>query len=82
MKKRRQFSPEYKARLVLELISGQRSAAEIARKEQLKDALLYEWRAQFLEKAPAVFDSPAVSTEAEQRIAELEQLIGQLTSEN
>ncbi len=82
MNKRRQFSPEYKARLVLELISGQRRAAEIARKEHIKDSLLYEWRAQFLEKASIAFGSPQASTEAEQKIAELEQIIGQLTVEN
>ena len=82
MAKRRQFSPEYKARLVLELISGQRSAAEIARKEHIKDSLLYEWRAQFLEHAPELFTSARADHEQEQRIAELEQLIGQLTIEN
>jgi len=41
MKKRRQFSPEYKTRLVLELISGQRSAAEFEaqrRAEQFKNS--------------------------------------------
>ena len=82
MAKRRQFSPEYKSRLVLELISGQRSAAEIARKEHIKDSLLYEWRAQFLEHAPELFSSARADHEQEQRIAELEQLIGQLTIEN
>ena len=82
MKKRRQFSAAYKARLVLELISGQRSAAEIARKEHIKDSLLYEWRSQFLEHAPVVFDTPQASAEAEQKIVELEHLIGQLTVEN
>ncbi len=79
---RRKFSAEYKARLVLELLSGQRSAAEIARKEHIKDALLYEWRAQFLERASTVFSEPAPSQEAEQKVAELERLIGQLTIEN
>ncbi len=82
MPKRRQFSPEYKARLVLELISGQRSAAEIARKEHIKDTTLYEWRAQFLEHAPQLFSSPRADLDQEQRIAELEQIIGQLTIEN
>lgn len=79
---RRKFSAEYKARLVLELLSGQRSAADIARKEHLKDTLLHEWRAQFLERAPTVFSEPAPSHEAEQKVAELERLIGQLTIEN
>lgn len=82
MVKRRKFTAEYKARLVLELLSGQRSAADIARKEHIKDALLYEWRAQFLERAPVVFSEPAPSHESEQKVAELEQLIGQLTIEN
>ncbi len=82
MNNRRKFSAAYKARLVLELISGQRSAAEIARKEHIKDSLLYEWRSQFLEHAPVVFDTPQASAESEQKIAELEQLIGQLTVEN
>jgi transposase len=82
MVKRRKFSAEYKARLVLELLSGQRSAADIARKEHVKDALLYEWRAQFLERAAVVFSEPAANHESEQKVAELEQLIGQLTIEN
>lgn len=82
MSKRRQFSPEYKARLVLELISGQRSAAEITRKEHIKDTMLYEWRAQFLEHAPELFSSTRADHEQEQHIAELEHIIGQLTIEN
>ena len=79
MPKRRRFIPEYKARLVLELISGQRSAAEIARKEHIKNTMLYEWRAQFHEHAPELFASAHADPEQEQRIAELERLIGQLT---
>jgi len=82
MAKRRKFSAEYKARLVLELLSGQRSAAEIARKEHIKDSLIYEWRAQFVERAPAVFGEPGPNHAAEQKVADLEQLIGQLTIEN
>ena len=51
MGKRRKFSAEYKARLVLELLCGQRSAADIACKEHIKDALLYEWQSQFRARA-------------------------------
>jgi transposase-like protein len=82
MAKRRKFSPEYKARLVLELISGERSAAAIARKEHLKDSLLYEWRAQLIHQAPLVFSPPPAHNELAQQVAELERLIGQLTVEN
>jgi len=82
MAKRRKFSPEYKARLVLQLISGERSAAAIARKEHLKDTLLYEWRAQLIQQAPLVFKRPQTNDEFTQKVAELERLIGQLTVEN
>ena len=82
MANRRKFSPAYKARLVLELISGERSAAEIARKEHLKDTLLYEWRAQLIQHAPLVFSPPHADEELAQKVAELERLIGQLTVEN
>ena len=82
MAKRRKFSPAYKARLVLELISGERSAAEIARKEHLNDTLLYDWRAQLIQHAPLVFSPPPVKDELAHQVAELEQLIGQLTVEN
>jgi transposase-like protein len=84
MKTRRKFTPEYKAKLVLEMVSGQRSPAEIARKEGIKDALLYEWRAEFIRSAPMIFSDSAAKDDSKQadKIAELEQVIGRLTIEN
>jgi transposase-like protein len=63
MAKRRKFTAAYKARLVLALISGERSAAEIARKEHLKETLLYEWRAHLIQHAPVVFSPPQANDE-------------------
>lgn len=84
MKPRRKFTGEYKAKLVLEMLSGQRSVGDIARKEGIKDTLLHEWRAEFIRNAPHVFGAPAAQAEQEQsnRVAELEQVIGRLTIEN
>lgn len=86
MKGRRKFTGEYKAKLVLEMLSGQRSVADIARKEGIKDSLLHEWRAEFIRNAPHVFGvgAPADQAEHEQsnRVTELEQVIGRLTIEN
>ena len=79
---RRKFSPEQKAQLVLEILTGKRSVAEIARKERIKDGMLYEWRAAFLRNAPQVFTAAAPDREHEERVAELEQVIGRLTVEN
>jgi transposase len=84
MKPRRKFTGEYKAKLVLEMLSGQRSVADIARKEGIKDRLLHEWRGEFIRNAPQVFGAPAAQAEQEQsnRVTELEQVIGRLTVEN
>lgn len=84
MKARRKFTGEYKAKLVLEMISGQRSAAEIARKEGIKDTLLHEWRAELIRNAPQAFGMGSAQAEQERvnQVSELEQVIGRLTIEN
>lgn len=79
---RRKFSPEYKAKLVLEMLVSKRSVAEIARAEQIKDAQLYEWRAEAIEKLPLLFSLKTPEQHTSEREQELEQLIGQLTIEN
>lgn len=82
VQKRRQYNLEYKAQLVLEMLTGKRSAAEIARTEKIKDSLLYQWRAEAIEKLPLVFQQKDLPQGQNEREKELEQLIGQLTIEN
>ncbi len=48
MRQRRQFSAEFKARVVLEVLSGQKRAAEVCREHQLKPDLLSRWKADFV----------------------------------
>lgn len=79
---RRKYAPEQKARLVLEIISGKRTVAEIARTERIKDSVLYGWRNDVLEKLPLLFEMKAPDQRQNEREAELEQIIGQLTIEN
>ena len=55
MPRRRSFIPEFKARVVLEVISGSQSAAEACRRYSLKPQVLSPWKAEFLEKAAQVF---------------------------
>jgi transposase-like protein len=54
MQKRRAFSAEFKARVVLEVLSGAKNAAEVCREHQLKPQLFASWKAQFLENAPVM----------------------------
>ena len=81
MNHRRQFSPEFKARVVLEVVSGAKSAAEICREHQLKPDLFSKWKAQFVRDAAHVFQSPEPVDPAQARMADLEQLVGRLTLE-
>jgi transposase-like protein len=81
MRQRRQFSAEFKARVVLDVLSGQKRAAEVCREHQLKPDLLSRWKADFVTQAANVFQGDERSQRAEQRIAELERLVGRLTLE-
>jgi transposase len=81
MKHHRQFNPEFKAQVVLEVISGAKSAAEICREHQLKPDLFSKWKAQFLREASLVFARADQVDPAQARIADLERLVGRLTLE-
>lgn len=50
---------------------------------QVDNKLLYRWKNEMLERLPGVFErGQAESNEAEQRIAELERMVGRLALEN
>jgi transposase-like protein len=57
MAKRRTFTAEFKTQVVLEVISGVKSSAEICREHNLKPQLLSRWKAEFLDNAPKVFEA-------------------------
>jgi transposase len=73
---RRVFAPEFKAKLVLELVSGAASQADLCRKHNLKPQLLAYWKAAVLDRLPTLFQENGQSSQDQLRIAELEQLVG------
>ena len=79
MTKHRSFTPEFKAQVVLEALTGVRSGSEACQHYQLKPDLLSRWKAQFLEGAATVFAREAQNDPALARVAELEPLVGRLT---
>ena len=79
MAKRRTFTPEFKAELVLEVLSGVSSQAEVCRRHHLNENQLSQWKQQFVENASCVFESTKSSSEdSEKRIAHLEHLVGRM----
>ena len=76
---RRQYTAEFKAKVVLQLLTGEKTSAELCRAHKLNANLLNRWRKEFLEQATSIFERETNCDEDEQRIAELERLVGQLT---
>jgi len=81
MVKRRQYSAEFKSRVVLQLLSGEKGLLEASREYGIKDTVLSRWKQEFQERAPQLFEQPKVDNQAEARMAELERLVGRLTLE-
>jgi transposase len=70
-----------KARAVLQVLTGQKSAAQICREFQISESLLSRWKKQFLDGASAVFEKESDPAQDGERVAELERLVGRLTLE-
>jgi transposase len=76
MAKHRSFTSEFKAKVVLEVISGSQSAAEVCRRYSLKPQVFSRWKAGFLDNVARVFQSDEERSQEQVRIAELERLVG------
>lgn len=80
MKQRRRFSIELKSQVVEELLSGMGTPAQLIRRHEISSGLLYHWKEQY---ARGRFDNqPSKEAALEDRVRQLEQLVGRLTLEN
>jgi len=79
MTERRKFTAEFKAKVVLELISGQKGLMQASREYEIKDSVLSRWKQEFVERAPQVFEQAKNVDPQEARIAELERMVGRMT---
>ena len=77
MAKRRNFTPEFKAEVVLEALRGQTSQAEPCRCHNISENQVSTWkRKPFLENTETFFESPEKYSDASSgRIAQLEQSV-------
>jgi transposase-like protein len=82
MGKRREFTPEFKVRVVLELLTGAKSLMQASREYEIKDSVISRWRTEFIERAPGLFvENTQTEHETRRRIAELERMVGRLSME-
>ncbi len=73
---RRSFSDQFKAQVVLELLTGAASQAELCRKHNIQGALIGRWKTTVLERLHTLFQEDAQASAEQARSADLEQLVG------
>jgi transposase-like protein len=86
MEKRRNFTPEQKAKIVIEILREEKTLSEIAAEHEIHPNLLSRWKAEFLSNAGRVFNKETDEVEKikqshEKEKDELLRQIGQLSYE-
>ena len=85
----RRYTAQYKTRIVLEVLQGEKEIGEIAAENNLNPNMVRNWKREFLENASAAFEAPdkaekEAKKKAEAQHKEVSQMlktIGQLTLE-
>ena len=81
MTKRRNFTADFKAQVVLDMITTPKSAGQASREYGIKDSVLSRWKQEFIERSPMLFEQSPVNDDRDQRIAELERMVGRMAME-
>ena len=85
----RRYTAQYKTRIVLEILQGEKELGEIAAENNLNPNMVRNWKREFLENASAAFESldkaekeAKKKAEAQRKeVAQMLKTIGQLTLE-
>ncbi len=78
---RRNHSPEFKAKVALAAVKGEKPLAELAEQFDVHPNQITQWKGQLLERAAAAFGG-GTPTEAPVDLKALHAKIGELTLEN
>jgi transposase-like protein len=80
------YTAQFKFETVLEGLRGEKSVSQICRERDVTESLYYKWRDAFVEQGATVFEREAQQAERVQeqneRIADLERMVGRLALEN
>ena len=84
MKKRKQYSAAFKAKVALETLKEEKTTAEIASQYEVHPTLVNNWRRELLENLPQVFEDGRKKSSDRDQVALTDRLykqIGQLKVE-
>jgi len=84
MSKRKQHAPEFKAKVALEALKGEETAAELASRFGVHPTMIHQWKRALLEGASGVFERGSSKKAAidEEQVKELHAKIGELAVAN
>src|SRR4051812_42495995 len=80
-RRRRSFTPQFKAQVAIEVLSGLKIQADVARQHKLKPELIARWKEIALDGLETLFQGGEQRDQDQDRIAELERMVGRLTME-
>ena len=75
----RKFSAEFKAKVVIDILTNGKSLGQASREYGIKDSVLSRWKQEFIDRAPSLFENSSVADDRDRRIDELERMVGRLT---
>ena len=82
-RKRRNHSPEFKAKVALAAIKGDQTLNELSNRYQINANLIVKWKKQLLENSAEIFASgKGLALDREAEIKDLQAKIGEITMEN
>ena len=83
IKKRKQYSPEFKAKVALAALKNEESTAELAAKYEVHPTMIANWKRELIHGAAELFDKgQKAKKQHNNTVDELYSQIGQLKVEN
>ena len=76
--KRKQYSPQFKAKVVLEALRGEKTIQELASQFIIHPTVINKWKRHFLEGMSEIFEKSSQSKETNNRDAEIAELYRQI----
>jgi len=83
--KRKQYSPQFKAKVALEAVRGEKTISELASQYEVHPTMINNWKRQLLEEASSFFEKGSETSQTNEsqqsQIDELYRQIGKLKVE-